>query len=218
MFNLPFPYIVDHIPASSNKRPQFNMEWEFITIHNTGNPNSTARNERNWLTNPSNKSSTGYHIAIDSIQAVECIPLTENAWHAGDGRNGTGNRKSVGIEVCESGNYEQTMRNTVLLVAELLKSKNKGIETLRQHNNWDGKNCPRLIRAGHLGWTWERFISEVEKELRGNVVPQWKKDIMKNAANLGLIDINMHQPDEQASKWFVLAVILNAIRYLKGGN
>ena len=125
-FSLPFPYIIDHIPINSNKRPKYKMDWEYITVHNTSNPKSTARNERDYLTNPSNKSNTGFHIAIDEKQAIECIPLNENAWHAGDGR-GKGNMSSVGIEICESGNYQKTLENAVLLVAELLKSKNKNV-------------------------------------------------------------------------------------------
>jgi N-acetylmuramoyl-L-alanine amidase len=175
-FNLPFPYVIDHIPMNSNKRSKYKMDWEYITIHNTGNSKSTARNERNYLTNPSNKSSTGYHIVIDEIQAIECIPLTENAWHAGDGGSGAGNRRSIGIEICESGNYQKTLENAVLLVAELLKSKNKNVESLRQHWNWSGKNCPRLIRAGHLGWTWDKFKNEVQKELlKGKVIEEMSK-------------------------------------------
>lgn len=47
-------------------------------------------------------------------------------------------------------------------------------------------------------------------------VPDWKEQIMLDAAKAGLIDGNHgHNADEPADKWFVLAVMLNM---LKGGK
>ncbi|MGG1670834.1 N-acetylmuramoyl-L-alanine amidase family protein [Paenibacillus sp. NRS-1783] len=88
-------------------------------MHNTGNPSSTAANERAWLTN--------FHIAIDDHEAVECIPLTENAWHSGDrSKPGSGNRSSISIEICESGNYAKTLTDAVALVAGMLRERGWG--------------------------------------------------------------------------------------------
>lgn len=78
-----YNYIIDHI-LKGNKRPGTKLKPEMITIHNTGNPTSTARNERGWLTNPYNTSSTSFHIAIDEKEVVECIPLDEVAHHSGN--------------------------------------------------------------------------------------------------------------------------------------
>lgn len=47
-------------------------------------------------------------------------------------------------------------------------------------------------------------------------VPEWKQKLMDRAHSLGLIDKSLHKPDETASKWFVLAVILNLYDKLKG--
>lgn len=142
------------------------MDWEYVTIHNTGNPDSTARNERDWLTNPSNNRVASYHIVVDAKEAIECIPFDEVAWHAGDGGSGTGNRTSVGVEICESGNYDGNVRHAVEVVADLLNSKNKDTSVLRQHYDWSGKNCPRLIRAGVAGWSWSAFIDAVKERLK----------------------------------------------------
>ena len=158
---LPF-YRVDHIPKASRKRPGHKLDPKFITIHDTGNPRSTAANERAWLTNPQNKSVVGYHIVVDEKQAIECIPLDENAWHAGDGGKGTGNRQSIGIELCEPGDREKTLANAAKVVAELLKKYQLGITAVKQHNNWSGKNCPRLLRQGNK---WELFLSQISIEL-----------------------------------------------------
>lgn len=149
--------VKDNIPKTSNKFTKLNLDWEYITIHNTGNPKSTARNERNYLTNPSNTSTTGFHIVIDAKEAIECIPLNIVAWHAGDGYNGPGNRKSIGIEFCESGDFEKTFRDGAKLVAELLMSKGYGTDRIKKHKDWSGKICPRLIIP-----RWEEFIALVQ--------------------------------------------------------
>ncbi|WP_420799838.1 N-acetylmuramoyl-L-alanine amidase family protein [Paenibacillus paridis] len=115
-------YVVDHIPKSvaCNRRPANVMNASTITIHNTGNPSSTARNERAWLTNPTNTRTASYHIVIDEREAIECLPLNENAWHSGDGSGATsGNRTSIGVEICESGNYAKTLDNAATLVAAM---------------------------------------------------------------------------------------------------
>ncbi|WP_256975746.1 N-acetylmuramoyl-L-alanine amidase family protein [Paenibacillus sp. MY03] len=90
-------YIVDHIPTSTpnNRRPGHKLAPTTITIHNTANPTSTARNERSWLTNPANTATASYHIVLDDKETVETLPHNESAWHAGDGRGlqaGTGRR------------------------------------------------------------------------------------------------------------------------------
>ena len=195
-----YKYIIDHV--NNHKRTRRNMDWEYITIHNTGNPRSTAKNERGWLTNISNTNSTGYHIVIDEKDAIEVAPLNEIMYHAGDGRNGEGNTQSIGIEICESGNYEQTLKNAVHLVARLLKEKGYGVDKVKQHFNWSKKNCPRLLRQGYI-WNWDRFIIEIQEELDGmneekeiNNIPLYKKQGMLDLAEMGYLNT----PDEWIKK------------------
>jgi N-acetylmuramoyl-L-alanine amidase len=157
-------YTVSHIPKSAphNRRPGIAMTPEYITIHSTGNPTSTAQNERGWLTNPANDRQASWHIVIDEKEAIEAMPLNEVAWHAG---NATGNRTSIGIEICESGNRQKTLANAVLLVAKMLKERSWGVDKLRRHFDWSGKSCPRILMAD--SWQgWKDFIAAVEKELK----------------------------------------------------
>lgn len=42
------------------------------------------------------------HFALGDIEVIQGIPLNRNAWHSGDGTNGTGNRKSIAVEICYS--------------------------------------------------------------------------------------------------------------------
>ncbi|MCR2804950.1 peptidoglycan recognition protein family protein [Paenibacillus soyae] len=166
-----YTYVVDHIPRSTknNRRPGLAMNATTITIHNTANPSSTARNERNWLTNTSNNATASFHIVIDQREAIECIPLNEVAWHAGDGSGaGSGNRTSIGIEITESGNYPATLDNASTLVASMLRERGWGTERLRRHYDWSGKNCPRLMNTDGEWGGWESFVTAVRTKLNAN--------------------------------------------------
>jgi N-acetylmuramoyl-L-alanine amidase len=160
-----------------------------ITIHSTGNPSSTAKNEREWLTNPSNTRIASWHICIDEREAIEAIPLDEVAFHAG---NATGNHTSIGIEICESGNRIKTLENAVNLVAKLLKERGWGVDRLRRHFDWSGKMCPRIMSANN--WQgWKEFVERVRKELVsvGNSAEQpsaWAKEAWEWAKKEGLLD------------------------------
>lgn len=160
-------YRKDHIPKGTacNRRPALPMTATTITIHNTGNPSSSAANERAWLTNPSNTRTASYHIVVDDKEAIECLPLNESAWHAGDGSGvKSGNRTSIGVEICEY-NYEQSLSNAVKLVAQMLKERGWGVDRLRRHWDWSGKVCPRLMYDGGKWTGWSEFKSRVAAEL-----------------------------------------------------
>lgn len=161
-------YRKDHIPRSTtnSRRSGISMNPKTITIHNTGNANSSAANERAWLTNPTNVRQASYHIVVDEKEAVECIPLNENAWHAGDGSGATsGNRTSISLEICESGDYAQTLENATELVAKMLEERGWGVDRLRRHFDWSGKICPRLMYDDGKWTGWSLFKAAVNVKL-----------------------------------------------------
>ncbi|WP_238192046.1 N-acetylmuramoyl-L-alanine amidase family protein [Paenibacillus sp. L3-i20] len=173
-------YLVDHIPKSTphNRRPGLLIEDQWITVHNTANPSSTARNERHWLTSERNDVTASFHIVIDDKEAIECIPLNEVAWHAGDGSGkDSGNRTSIGIEICESGNYDVTLDNAAHLVASMLVERSWSVAQLRRHYDWSGKNCPRLMndKGDWSGWT--AFVASVAAKMdEGEVIEVLKPE------------------------------------------
>ncbi|WP_434756741.1 N-acetylmuramoyl-L-alanine amidase [Paenibacillus amylolyticus] len=156
------------------------MNATTITIHNTGNEKSSAANERAWLTNPSNARQASFHIVVDEREVVECIPLNENAWHSGDGSGASsGNRTSIGIEICESGNYAKTLDNAAGLVASMLKERGWGVDRLRRHYDWSGKICPRLMYDGGAWTGWGLFKAAVQAKLNEKVADaNVKKDVI----------------------------------------
>ena len=146
-------YTIDHIPLS-NKRPGIKRSIKYIVIHNTANEESTARNERDYLTNPNNTSSTSFNIVVDDKEIIEAIPANEMAFHAGDRE---GNQKGIGIELCESGDFEKTKANAAKLVAYLMKTYDISLSEVRTHHDFSGKDCPRKM----LG-NWEDFLESVK--------------------------------------------------------
>ncbi|GKU75643.1 N-acetylmuramoyl-L-alanine amidase [Paenibacillus sp. L3-i20] len=180
-------YKINHIPRSTpcNRRPGIVMKAETLTIHNTGNPKSNAANERAWLTNPSNARTASYHIVVDEHEAIECLPLSEVGWHAGDG-HGPGNRKSIGIEICESGNYAKTVERAIELIASMLKERGWGVDRLRRHYDWSGKLCPRLMYDEGKWTSWEMFINQVREKLQ--LKPKPSNDEIKIVVNGKMLD------------------------------
>lgn len=144
------------------------MQAEEICIHNTAN-DASAANEIAYL--HSNPDSTSYHFAVDDVQAVQGLPLDRNGWHAGDGLNGRGNRKSIGIEICYSKSggprFKQAEKNAAKLAAQLLKERGWGIDRVKKHQDYSGKYCPHrtLSETG-----WSNFLNMVQAEM-GTTAP-----------------------------------------------
>ena len=164
-------YKIQHIPFNKGKRPGEKINAEYITIHSTANEKSSAQNERDWLVNPYNNRTASWHIAVDEKEAVEAIPLDEMAYHTGDKK---GNNLSIGIEICESGNREKTLKNAAILVADILYKRGWGVDRLKRHFDWSGKNCPRIFNYNN--WEgWNKFKGDVSLELaRLNPAPGLK--------------------------------------------
>lgn len=182
---------VDHIPKKKGKRPGTAMKPQYLTIHSTGNPSSTAKNERAWLTNPSNTRTASWHIVVDQNEAIEAIPLNEVAYHAG---TAAGNSKSIGLEICESGNREKTLAHAAEVAASILKKYGWGVDRLRRHHDWSGKICPRILQPNN--WAgWGQFKRDVQKELSGgetvstkNQPSSWAKNAWEWAKKEGVTD------------------------------
>lgn len=144
-----------------NKCPYL-MTAEAITIHNTAN-DASAENEISYMNR--NTKFVSFHFAVDDREVVQGLPLSRNAFHAGDGAYGRGNRKTIAIEICYSKSggerFVQAERNAAKFVAQLLKERGWGIDKVTKHQDYDGKYCPhRTLDAG-----WDRFLNLVKDEL-----------------------------------------------------
>ena len=149
------------------------MTPEYITIHNTAN-DASAANEISYMTG--NSESTSYHFAVDDKEVIQGIPLNRNAWHSGDGTNGTGNRKSIAVEICYSksggARYRAAEALAIKFVAQLLKERGWGVDKIRKHQDWNGKYCPhRILSEGRWDQVKAAIAAELER-LGGEKAPK----------------------------------------------
>lgn len=158
-----YNYIADFIDRSLwDIKCPYEMTPSCIVVHNTAN-DASAKNEIAYM--KSNLNSTGFHYAVDDIEVRQGIPIDRNAFHAGDGANGAGNRQGIGIEICYSksggAKFEQAEDNAAQFIAELLNEKGWGIDKVKKHQDFSGKYCPH--RTLDLGW--DRFLKKVGKNM-----------------------------------------------------
>lgn len=143
----------------------------YVVIHNTYN-DASAANEINYMI--SNNNQVSFHVAVDDVEAIQGIPFNRNAWHAGDGSGGNGNRKGISIEICYSksggSRYTAAEENAVYVAARLLYKYELGIDKLKQHADFAKKNCPHRIRDEKR---WDGFVGRVQWVLdeikKGNI-------------------------------------------------
>jgi len=184
------------VPASkySIKCPH-PMTPEFIVVHNTAN-DASAANEVVYMI--SNNNQISFHYAVDDKEIVQGIPENRNAWHAGDGTNGRGNRKGLSIEICYSKSGGQRFIEAEKLAAKFiackLKEKGWGIDRVKKHQDFSGKYCPHRT----LDMGWQRFLDMVQAELNAlkgvdkvaeqNTPSSWAKDAWEWAKKEKLLD------------------------------
>ncbi len=158
--------IVEDLVSESKYNTQcpYHMTPEYITIHNTAN-DASAKNEIAYMKRNNYNS---YHFAVDDVEARQGLPLDRNNFSCGDGANGTGNCKSIAIEICYSksggARYVQAEENCVQLVAYLLKKYGLGVDRVKKHQDWSGKYCPHRILAENR---WETFKNRIRVALNG---------------------------------------------------
>lgn len=160
--------IKEYIPKYTKARPCYSMFPLYITIHNTGNTDIGANAERHAYyktVNGGQNKATSYHFVVDEEEVIQLIPCNEVSWHAGDGVDGTGNRKSISIEICENsdGDLHGATENAVELVRYLMGKYDIPIENVVPHEHWSGKNCPARLLAGEP-YSWEEFLNRCSKE------------------------------------------------------
>lgn len=135
---------------------------EGIAVHNTYN-DASAMSEISYMLGNNNKVS--FHAAVDNERVVTGIPFNRNAWHAGDGSNGKGNRKMIAIEICysESGGerFNESEDLAASYIAYLLKEYGWGIDRVYKHQDFSGKYCPHRT----LDYGWERFLDKIRYHL-----------------------------------------------------
>ena len=132
-------------------------------------------------------SGSGAYIMSTVANVVQGISEDRNAWHTGDGVNGPGNRKGIGVEICYSlsggERFDKAERNAAKFLAERLYARGWDIDRVKKHQDFNGKYCPH--RTLDRGWT--RFLDMVQAEL--------------NALDTGFVDVPAGSWYHDAVQW-----------------
>lgn len=157
------------LPVSQRPNRKLNTEGnkpEWITIHNTQDideaPGTNDAEQYARATFNGNMGGVTVHFYIDESGCWQILPLDEIGYHAADGYSGTGNTKSLAIEVIMDGSgYVDDIEaedRGAKLAAWLLWKYNLSIDRLTTHNHWYSKKyCPAYILPH-----WDKFKDKVK--------------------------------------------------------
>lgn len=134
---------------------------KYIVIHETANTRPGANaNAHARLQASGNSRQASWHYTVDDKEIVQSFDDNAQCWHAG---NRYYNENSIGIEMCvnEDGNFKKAVDNAVKLTKYLMNKYNIPASNVIQHNQASGKNCPRYLRSGEKGVSWDDFIAKL---------------------------------------------------------
>lgn len=150
------PYIdVELLTPNSYSRPQIPIEQvNYIAIHYTANPGSTAMSNRNYFENlattQENKVSSHFVVGLEG-EVVQCIPTSEMSY-ATNSRN----VDTISIECChpdETGQFNTaTYDSAVKLTAWLCTRFGLTSDQVIRHYDVTGKDCPKYYVENPDAW------------------------------------------------------------------
>ncbi len=178
--------IVDIIQKGNPEiRPGTPMKPSKITTHNTGNDSrgANAKAHNTYIHNlasyhPKDTTHVSWHLSVDDKFIYQHIPFDEIAWHCGDGGGvNSGNRTSIGIEICENPdmNYTRAEENAIALTVHLTKEFKLQPSDVVPHQHWSGKYCPRVILKRDGSFT--PYRNRVAAAFKSPVVTEPKKEV-----------------------------------------
>lgn len=178
-----------------------NHKPEYITIHNTDDINEAkGTNDAEQYARATFNGNMGgvtVHFYIDETGCWQILPLDEIGYHAADGYNGTGNCKSIAVEIIMSSTKDTAAENRgAKLAAWLLWKYNLPIDRMKTHHDWyKRKYCPAYILPH-----WATFRSKVEKYLAALKKPAEKKTIYRVQIGAFLDKKNAEEYAKKATK------------------
>ena len=182
-FTVDDKYVIQHIPTDEvayHAGDGTGTKLEFINTHIKGDKNSViGKSDDGYFTVNGIKTNLSLPLDSDGNVAINAkfpalginfivnkygeVELSNTYYNKGYNciSNRGGNLNSVGIETCVNygSNYTKTMRINADLVSSLCKKYNLGLERVKQHNSFSGKDCPMTIRHANR---WDEFIGLVD--------------------------------------------------------
>ena len=132
-----------------------------IVIHYVGNPNTSAKNNRDYFNKPSTGVSSHFIVGL-SGEVIQCVPIYERSAASNDR-----NKDTLSIETChpdESGKFNQATYNSLVkLTAYLCYQFDLKQDDVIRHYDVTGKNCPKYYVENED--EWENFKKDVGKAI-----------------------------------------------------
>lgn len=158
----------DYITPNKYSRPQISLkDVKKVVVHYTGNPNSTAKNNRDYFNNaPNHKTYVSSHYVVGlQGEVIQCMPETEIAYCSNDA-----NSYSISIETCHpkpDGIFNKITENSLVeLVADICKRhKLEPLKDVIRHYDVTGKKCP--LDYVDNPKKWSNFKSRVNDIVNG---------------------------------------------------
>lgn len=138
------------------------MTPEGLIVHNTAGSASAMEEAAAMV---GNSSAVSFHVVVDESAAVECIPFSRNAFHAGDGSAGYANRHLIGLEIArsmdnQSDRFAQAEANAAEYIAHVCIQYGWTSAQLHQHNWYSATDCPHRTKAH-----WSGFLAKVDANI-----------------------------------------------------
>lgn len=136
-------------------------EIKNIVVHYTGNPGTTAQNNRDYFNKFTTTVCSHFVVGLEG-EIIQCLPIDERS-AASNHRN----KDTISIEVCHpdaTGKFNDTTYNSLVKITAWLCG-NSGLDKndVIRHYDVTGKNCPLYFVENEEAF--ETFKSDVEKEM-----------------------------------------------------
>lgn len=216
-FKMKYKIKYDLLPIDTMKRSGIKMmKVGFITDHDTGNINSTARGNISYFKRTADDSYASAHVFIDDKEILICIPCLEEpekAWHVlyekpkdnelfGDDANDI----AIGLELCYFNDYNRTLeayKKYIWFNAYLMFYHNLTISKITGHHILDPERKTDPMNALNiLGKTFEDLLNDIQKEY-DECMPEkksWEQELGEKAIDSLASKGKLHNPEEWKKK------------------
>ena len=140
-------------------------ELQYITYHDTANigENADAKMHNTYMYSEGNRTARArsWHYTVDDTYIYHNVPDNEVTWQ-GDSYDAYA--KSIGIETCVNvgSDFYRTWQRMGKLVASLLYEYGLSSNAVKQHYDWNQKDCPKTLRNNGL---WDTAYNMIKVEL-----------------------------------------------------
>lgn len=160
------PEIIQAVELKSTRPGVKKTAISNIIFHDTGNNNlgAGAQMHHNWMIAGGRSLEYRYrswHYTVDDKEIIQHIPDDEIAFH---GDTYEAYTTTIGIETAidKNSDFFTTWHRTAKLMSSLLYKYDLGIENIKQHYDYSGKDCPQVLRATGL---WDVALEMIQAEL-----------------------------------------------------